>query len=151
MSAGLEGKGYQQFLPLYQSWRRSSGRLKSALLPLFPSYLFCRFDRNRRLPVLITPGLRCILGTVLGPAPIPDEEIEAIQTSCRSGLQVRPCQYLERGDLVRVEVGPIRGVEGVFLGDKGAGRLVLSIHMLRRSVAVEMDRDWVRTIGARLA
>jgi transcription antitermination factor NusG len=151
VSAVLEGKGYEQFLPLYQSWHRSSGRLKSVQLPLFPGYLFCRFDWYRRLPILVTPGLFCILSTGRGPAPIRDDEIASIQTSCASGLEVQPWPYLERGDLVRVEVGPMQGVEGIFVCDKGAGRLVLSIHILRRSVSVEMDRCWVRPLGARVA
>jgi transcriptional antiterminator NusG len=151
VSSMLEGKGYEPFLPLYQSWHRSSGRLKSVQLPLFPGYLFCRFDWHRRLPILMTPGLFCIVSTGTGPTSIPDEEIAGIQVCCTSGLEVTPWAYLEPGDPVRVEVGPMRGVEGVYLCDKSAGRLVLSIHLLRRAVAVEMDRDWVRPIGARVA
>lgn len=143
----LEGKGYEQFLPLYQSWHRSSGRLQRVLLPLFKGYLFCRFDPSQRLPILITPGVYIIVGRGKEPEPIPDEEIARIQTSCTSGLQVTPWPYLERGDLVRVECGPLQGLEGIFVNEKNTCRLVVSVEMLQRSVAVEVDREWVRPIS----
>lgn len=146
VSSLLEGKGYEQFLPLYQSWHRSSGRLKSVLLPLFPGYVFCRFDQFRRLPILVTPGVFSIVSRGRTPEPIADEEIAAVQTSCSSNLQVKPWPYLEHGDLVQVECGPLQGVQGIFLSEKSGGRLVVSVDMLRRSVAVEMDRDWVRPV-----
>jgi len=146
VSTLLGGKGYEQFLPLYQSWHRSAGRLRSVLLPLFPGYVFCRFDQLRRLPILVTPGVFSIVSRGRTPEPIPEEEIAAIHTSCSSNLQVKPWPYLEQGDLVQVEFGPLQGVQGIFLSEKSGGRLVLSVDMLRRSVAVEMDRDWVRPL-----
>ena len=149
VSAYLEGKGYAQLLPLYQSWHRSSGRLRGVLLPLFKGYLFCRFDPFRRLPILITPGVSSIVGIGREPEPIPSEEIQRIQTSCASGLQITPWPYLERGDVVRVECGPLQGVEGIFVNEKSTSRLVVSVQILRRSVAVEVDRDWVRPIAPR--
>jgi transcription antitermination factor NusG len=151
VSTLLEGKGYEQFLPLYQNWHRSSGRLKSVMLPLFPGYVFCRFDQYRRLPILTTPGVFAIVSRGRVPESVPDEEIAAVQASCAAQLPVTPWPYLERGDAVLVEVGALRGVQGIFVSEKGTGRLVLSINMLRRSVAVEMDRDWVRPVNARVA
>ena len=151
VSALLEGKGYEQVLPVYQSWHRSSGRMQRVLLPLFKGYLFCRFDPYRRLPILITPGVSSIVGRGREPEPIPTEEVARIQASCASGLEVTPWPYLERGDLVRVECGPLQGVEGIFISEKNTCRLVLSVEMLRRSVAVEVDRDWVQPIAMRRA
>jgi transcription antitermination factor NusG len=145
----LEGKGYEQLLPLYQSWHRSSGRLKGVLLPLFKGYTFCHFDPLHRLPILMTPGVSGIIGRGREPEPIPSDEIAQIHASCTSGLQVTPWPYLERGDLVRVECGPLQGVEGIFVQEKNTSRLVVSVQILRRSVAVEVDRNWVRPIGAR--
>ena len=149
VSALLDGKGYEQLLPLYQSWHRSSGRMRSVLLPLFKGYLFCRFDPVRRLPILMTPGVSSIIGIGREPEPVADEEIARIQASCASGLQITPWPYLERGDLVRVECGPLQGVEGIFITEKSTCRLVVSVEILRRSVAVEVDRDWVRPIATR--
>jgi len=149
VSALLNGKGYEQLLPLYQSWHRSSGRMQSVLLPLFQGYLFCRFDPVRRLPILTTPGVANIVGIGREPEPIADEEIARIQASCASGLQITPWPYLERGDLVRVECGPLQGVEGIFIAEKSTCRLIVSVEILRRSVAVEVDRDWVRPVSTR--
>jgi transcription antitermination factor NusG len=149
VSALLVGKGYEQLLPLYQNWHRSSGRMQSVLLPLFKGYLFCRFDLLHRLPILITPGVINVLGRGRVPEPIPSEEIVRIQVSCASGLQLTPWPYLATGDLVRVECGPLQGIEGIFVNEKNTFRVVLSVEMLRRSVAVEVDRDWVRPIAAR--
>jgi len=149
VSGLLEAKGYEQLLPLYQSWHRSSGRMQGVLLPLFKSYLFCRFDPLRRLPILMTPGVSMIVGRGREPEPIPTEEIARIQASCASGLQVIPWPYLERGDAVRVECGPLQGVEGIFVNEKNTCRLVVSVEILRRSVAVEVDRDWIRPIAPR--
>lgn len=147
VSAALKGKGYEQFLPLYQRWHRSSGRLESALLPLFPGYVFCRFDQFHRLPILITPGVFSVVSRGRVPEAIPEEEIAGIRTSCSSGLPVSPWPYLERGEVVRVELGPLRGLEGIFLCEKGSNRLVISIDLLKRSVAVEVDRLWVRPVS----
>jgi len=149
VSALLEFKGYEQLLPLYQSWHRSSGRMKSVLLPLFKGYLFCRLDPVRRLPVLMTPGVSSIVGRGREPEPLPSEEIARIQASCASGLQLTPWPFLERGDLVHVECGPLQGVQGIFISEKSTCRLVVSVEILRRSVAVEVDRDWVRPIATR--
>jgi len=147
VSAALKGKGYEQFLPLYQRWHRSSGRLESALLPLFPGYVFCRFDQFHRLPILITPGVFSVVSRGRVPEAIPEEEIAGIRTSRSSGLPVSPWPYLERGEVVRVELGPLRGLEGIFLCEKGSNRLVISIDLLKRSVAVEVDRLWVRPVS----
>lgn len=144
VAASLEGKGYEQFLPLYQNWHRSSGRIKSVLLPLFKGYVFCRFDKIFRLPILTTPGVFAIVGTGREPEPIPHEEIARIQASCASGLPIAPYPYLEQGEVVRVEYGPLRGVEGVFVTEKNSSRLVISVPLLRRSVAVELEREWIR-------
>ncbi len=149
VSGFLEGKGYEHLLPLYQSWHRSSGRLQGVLLPLFQGYLFCRFDPLRRLPILMTPGVVNVLGRGREPEPIPTYEIEKIQAACSSGLPVKPWPYLETGDTVLVECGPLQGMEGMFVKEKNIHRLVISVELLRRSVAVEVDRDWVRPISTR--
>jgi len=143
VAAQLKGKGYEQFLPLYRSWRRSAGRVRDAFLPLFPGYMFCRFNEFRRLPILMTPGVFSIVGIGNAPEPIPDDDIATIQTACSSGLEVGPWPYLERGDRVRVEFGPLKGVEGIFLAEKNSVRLVISVGILQRSLAVEVDRAWV--------
>lgn len=139
----LSGKGYQTFLPTYRSAKRGSGRAKEAQAPLFPGYLFCRFNVCDRLPVLITPGVISVVGTGRIPIPVEESEIEAIQTMVSTGMRVEPCPYLEVGQLVRIENGALSGVEGVLTSFRGTRRIVVSISLLRRSVALEIDRSVV--------
>jgi len=146
VAAILGGKGYECFLPLYRSRRLWSDRIKEIELPLFAGYVFCRFDMQRRLPILTTPGVVEVVGIAKRPIPIDDSEIAALQATLRSGLQSRPWPFLQVGQKVRVEAGPLCGVEGILLGFKGRQRLVLSVTLLQRSVAVEVDGAWIAPI-----
>jgi transcription antitermination factor NusG len=139
----LGGKGYEWFLPLYKSRRSWSDRIKEIQLPLFPGYIFCRFDLQHRLPILTTPGVVTVVGIGKRPIPIDDAEIAAIQAAVRSGIPSRPWPFLRIGQRVRVEYGPLCGLEGILLDFKGQRRLVLSVTLLQRSVAVEVDDAWV--------
>jgi transcription antitermination factor NusG len=140
----LLGMGYQVFMPAYKCRRHWSDRVKEFELPLFPGYLFCRFDPNHRLPILATPGVIQVVGIGKKPVPVDDSEISAIQTLVRSGLPGRPWAFSHVGQRVRVERGPLSGVEGILTGFRGRQRLVLSITLLQRSVAVEVDGAWVK-------
>jgi transcription antitermination factor NusG len=137
-----QNKGFEQFLPLYQSRRRWSDRVKSIELPLFPGYLFCRLDSRYRLPLLTIPGVLHFVGIGKIPVPIETSEINAIQTAIQSGLLVEPCSFLETGQRVRLEAGPLAGIEGIVLGTSKQQRVVVSVTLLRRSVAVAIERDW---------
>ena len=117
--------------------------MKEVQLPLFPGYLFCRLDLNRRLPILVTPGVMHIVGIGKTPHPVEDEEIQALQSIVFSGLQAEPRSYLNIGERVRIEIGPLGGTEGILTSFKGAARLVLSVSLLQRSVSVEIDESWV--------
>jgi transcription antitermination factor NusG len=144
----LEGKGYEAFLPLYTSRRRWSDRIKELELPLFAGYLFCRLDlEERRLPVLTTPGVRGIVGIAKTPAPIPDLEIEAVRAIAGSGLAAQPWPFLRVGQSVRIRGGSLDGIEGVLVSSKKHHRLVVSVGLLQRSVAVEVDQAWVEAVG----
>jgi len=135
----LRGKGYNPFLPLYECRRRWSNRYKMLELPLFPGYLFCRFDVHDRLPILKTPGVILVLGIAKTPVPIDSAEIDAIRTIVGSGLQSQPWPFLQVGARVRIEHGALCGLEGVLLDFRGRHRLVVSVTLLQRSVAVEID------------
>lgn len=142
----LQGKGYEWFLPVYTRRTRWSDRVKEADLPLFPGYLFCRFDPRNRLPILKTPGVTQIVGYNHSPVPVEESEIRAIRTLVASGVPNAPCAYLEVGSRVRIQNGALRGIEGILIELKGKRRLVLSISLLQRSVAVEIDSDAVRLV-----
>jgi transcription antitermination factor NusG len=142
-AALLSGKGYQTFLPTYKKTTRGSSRSKEVQSPLFPGYLFCRFNVCDRLPVLITPGVISVVGSGRVPIPVEESEMESIQRMVSTGLRVEPCPYLEVGQVVRIADGALSGIEGVLTSLKGSQRIVVSISLLRRSVALEIDRSVV--------
>jgi len=146
IASSLYEKGYEVFLPLYRSKRRWSDRIKELELPLFPGYLFCRFDMQKRLPILVTPGILQIVGIGKSPHPVDDAEVSAVQTIVGARLHAEPWPYIRVGERVRIEYGPLTGLEGVLLGLKKPYRLVVTVSLLQRSVAVEIDRDWVTPI-----
>ena len=148
VASQLAYKGYEEFLPLYKSKRRWSDRIKQFELPLFPGYLFCRFDWNDRLPILMTPGVKLILGIGKTPAPVSDVEIEALRRVVASGAVAEPHEYLSVGQTVRIAEGALAGVEGILLKVKNSWRVVLSVELLRRSVSVELDRAAVSAISS---
>ena len=139
----LSGKGYEQYLPTYKTKRRWSDRVVEMDRPLFPGYVFCRFDPKARLPILTTPGVVSVIGFGNEPAAIEDSEIEAVQAVLRSGLGAEPCPYLREGQRVRVKRGSLEGVEGILTKKKNEFRMVVSVGMLQRSIAVEIDREWI--------
>lgn len=135
----LSDKGFEVFLPLYTIGRRWKDRLKQLNLPLFPSYLFLRADRARRVEVLRVPGVYqfvCFAGI---PSAIPEEEIAVVRRLLQTPTQVQPHPFLRIGDRVRVMSGPLAGIEGILVRQKNQWRLVLSIEILTRSVAVEVE------------
>jgi len=143
----LEGKGYEVFLPTYESKRRWSDRVKTVVQPLFPGYVFCRFNVGARLPILITPGVNAIVGIGKTPVPLDAEEISAIRNVIDSGVATSPCDYIREGESVQVESGPLEGLVGIVQRNKNSDRLIVSLTLLMRSVSVEIDRSWVKRVG----
>ena len=139
----LSGKGYEIFLPTYVPEPREGHRSKEVSSPLFPGYLFCRFDVQKRLPILVTPGVVGVVGQGRVPTPIPLSEISAIQSLISSGVSPEPWPYLECGQRVQIADHALQGLEGILVGHKGNHRIVVSVTLLRRSVALEIDRACV--------
>ncbi len=150
VNAALLGKSYEAFLPTYRTRRRWSDRVKEMDAPLFKGYTFCRFDASRRLPILTTPGVVSIVGSSCsGPIEVDPREIASVRGMVASGAVVGPWPFLREGQFVAVERGPLSGVEGIVVYFKSQYRLVVSVSLLQRSVAVEIDRDWVRPVSNR--
>jgi len=139
----LSVSAYEAVLPLYRSRRRWSDRVKEVTLPLFPGYVFCRFSYRSRVRVLRIPSVRSVVAAGSEPAPIPDWEIEAIQAVIRSGLPVKPWPFLKVGQRVVVTAGPLRGVEGILVEFRKTWQVIVSVELLQRSVATEVDLDSV--------
>ncbi|MGQ9633337.1 MAG: transcription termination/antitermination protein NusG [Bryobacteraceae bacterium] len=142
----LEWKGWATFLPMYRSRRRWSDRIKELELPLFAGYVFCRFPVGDKSRILSTPSVVSIVGFAGKPVAVTDEEIELVRKMTASGLPVGPWPYLRVGQRVRIEAGPLSGLEGILLQLKDAWRVVVSIELLQRSVAAEVDRDVVSPV-----
>jgi transcription antitermination factor NusG len=143
----LSGKGYQTLLPTYKTRKCWNGRLREINTPLFQGYVFCRFDAQQRLPILVTPGVIAVVGRGKVPLPVDDGEIAAIQAVESSGFRVEPWPFLELGQKVRIDSYALQGLEGILINFKGNQRIVVSVSLLRRSVALEIDRCCVRPVG----
>jgi transcription antitermination factor NusG len=139
----LESAGHECFLPVTKLARQWSDRIKESERSLFPGYFFCRMNPLNRLPVLMTPGVIRIVGIGKTPIPVEEEEVTAIQRAAESGLSIVPWPYMQVGEIARIEYGPLRGLSGIVIKIKSELKLVLSVNLLQRSVAVEIDCSWV--------
>jgi transcriptional antiterminator NusG len=142
----LREKGFREFLPVYKAKVRWSDRVKLAERPLFPGYLFCRFDVDQKFPIISTPGVVHVVGIGKRPVAIDNQEMEAISTIVRSGGPAMPWPFLQVGERVLVERGPLAGLEGILVSLKSSCRIVVTISLLQRSIAVEIEREWARPL-----
>jgi transcription antitermination factor NusG len=142
----LRHRGYEEFSPTYKEETQWSDRKKFVERFLFPGYVFCRLNPNDRLPVLTTPGVVGLVGFGKGPSPVPDVEIERVRKMVNSGLITTPWPFLEVGQQVILDRGPLAGLEGILEEVEKGPRLVVSIPLLQRSVSTEVDRSWVRPV-----
>lgn len=129
----------EHFLPTYASVRRWKDRRVTLQMPLFPGYVFVRVPLRDRLPVVQIPGVARLVGFDGTPAALPDEEIEALRSSLASGVHAEPHPYLTAGRRVRIKTGPLAGLDGILLRRKRKFRVVVSIDLIQRSVAVDAD------------
>ena len=143
----LVNKGFEVFLPLYDSIRKWKDRRKVLSLALFPCYVFVRGQAARRLQVVTTPGIHMILTRGEQVAVVPDAEIDAIRRAVEGSFRVEPHPFLKCGERVRVTRGSLEGVEGILARKKGLYRLILSVDRLAQSVAVEVDASDVEPMG----
>jgi transcription antitermination factor NusG len=142
----LRVREVEHFLPQYSSVRRWKDRRVTLELPLFPGYVFVRMAMRDRLQVQTVPGVARLVGFDGTPAALPDDEIEALRTSLGKAVRAEPHPYLTAGRRVRLRSGPLAGMEGVLLRRKGSFRLVISIELIQRSVAVDADAADVEAV-----
>jgi transcription antitermination factor NusG len=143
----LSTKGFETLLPLYSAKRQWKDRVKQLSLPLFPCYLFLRYGFERRLEVLTTPGVHGFVGVGGRATPIPQTEMDAVRQIIKKGIGVEPHAYLRCGDWVRVKSGPLEGIEGFLIRKKNHSRLVISVALLQKSAAVEVDVTMVEPLA----
>lgn len=148
VSLGLSGRGVEEYAPFYRRLRNYSGRIREVHLPLFPGYVFARFDPRERGPVVTVPGVVHIVGVGKAPAPVDPAELDAIRAIMDSKVGVEPWPYVRIGQRMLIEKGPLKGLEGVVVAVKKNYRLIASVTLLQRSVSVEIDPGWVRGLPA---
>ena len=134
-----ECAGVDCFVPLYKSVRRWKDRRKELELALFPGYVFVRINLSERLSVLRLPGVVQIVGFGGKPARLPEAEIDGLRAGLASHTPLHPHPYVRTGKKVRISDGPMAGLEGILLRRKNTCRVALSIDLIMRSVAVEVD------------
>jgi transcription antitermination factor NusG len=135
----MERRRVRCFLPLYRSVRRWKDRRKELELALFPSYVFVHMSLADRIKVLEVPGVVNFASFNGKPAVLPAQEIEALQNRLAADARIEPHPYLRAGRRVRVRSGPFQGLEGIVLRRKDRCRLVFSIDLIQRSLAIELD------------
>lgn len=144
----LTAKSLEGYVPVYAARHRWSDRVKTVSLPLFPRYVFCRFRFEERQKVLSIFSVTSIVGFGGTPCPVSQEEIDTIKRIIGSNLPIMPWPFLRIGQPVRISEGPLSGVEGILAREKAAFRVVVSVEMLQRAVAVEVERDSLEVIGS---
>jgi len=144
----LTNKGFNTFLPLYATIHNWKDRAKQLMLPLFPSYVFLKGGIERRLDILMTPGVYGLVSSAGRPDAIPDSEVNAIRRVVESGTRVEAHPFLKCGNWVRVKSGPLTGIEGILVRKKNMSRLVLSVAILGTAAAIEVGAFQVEAINA---
>jgi transcription antitermination factor NusG len=142
-SESLKGRGLEEFLPLCESRRRWADRVKVLKRPLLAGYVFCRFSAHQLAFVLAAAG--CVQAVKFGAklAPVPDEDIRTLKRFVESGL-ASPCPYMREGTRVRIRTGAFKDLEGYVQKLKNHDQLIVSLHLLQRSVAVQLEAGAVR-------
>ena len=138
-AAEISRRGVESFLPLYRAVRRWSDRRVELEMPLFPGYVFVHLALRERLKVLQVPGVARLVGFGGLPAALPDEQVEALRAGLNGQMLAKPHSYLVVGRRVRIVRGPLCGAEGILVRKKSIYRVVLSLELIMRSVAVEVD------------
>ena len=140
VAEALNGEGLETFLPLVQRRHQHGRRFREFDVPLFPGYLFCRFNVLHRLPVIMTPG---IVGAGSDPTPVSDVELTSLQSATRERIPVHPHPFLRGGARVAITEGSLAGLEGIVVKEKDPLRIVVSVGLLQRSVLLEIAADRV--------
>lgn len=134
----LEQRGIRSLVPLYTSVRRWKDRRKRLELPLFPCYVFVQIALRHKLDLLQLPGVVDLVSFQGKPSPVLKNEIETLR-SLDSAAMAHPYPYLQVGRKVRIRRGALQGLEGILVRRRGVSRVVLSVSLIQRSVAIEVE------------
>jgi transcription antitermination factor NusG len=139
----LRARGYEEFAPCYRVQRKWVDRTKVVDVPYLPGYVLCRYDAANNAKIVAIPGVISIVKFCREPAVVPEEEILSLKIVAESALGVHPCPFLSCGQRVEINSGPLQGARGKVVRVQKDYKLVVSIELLQRSVAVSLDQRWV--------
>jgi transcription antitermination factor NusG len=142
----LDHKGVEQFVPTFKARRVWADRVKTLDVPLFPGYVFCRIPLDARNAVVTTAGVVGLVSCGREPIPVSQTEIDAIRRVTENSASAEPWPFLRVGQTVRINHGSLSGIEGILVRVKNSWRLVVSVTLLERSVAVELDSACVSPV-----
>lgn len=150
IARALAAMSFDVFLPASRVTRQWSDRIKHSTVPLFPGYVFCRFDIHDKLNVLKNPSVISIVGRGKEPVPVTDEEVRNIRIMVDSGVSAYPWPYIRVGRPIAISDGPLRGLHAIVLEENALTRkLIVSVELLNRSVAVDILPEWAISIEPR--
>jgi transcription antitermination factor NusG len=135
----LADRGVESFLPQYESARKWKDRTVRLQLPLFPGYVFVHLPARERLRVQQIPGVVHLVASAGTPIAVPEQELHQIREVLARGLRAEPHPFLRAGRRVRVKSGPLAGLDGLLVRKKNRLRFVVSVELILKSVAVEVD------------
>jgi transcription antitermination factor NusG len=144
-SQSLRSRGLEEFHPVYSTRRRWADRVKTVDCPLFAGYVFCRFALGQKTLVLESAGCVNVVQFGAKPASVPEQDIAALRVLAAEG-RATPFPYVSEGRRVRVRSGAFKDVEGYIQKVKNEEQLILSLHLLQRSVSVQIEADAVQVI-----
>lgn len=145
-AALLSRKGFEVLLPLYRTVHRWKDRNQTLVLPLFPCYVFLRTPVERKIEILETAGVRWIVESAGRACVVPERDIDLIRRLCVTP-KVQPHPSAKPGDRVRINTGPLAGIEGILSRMRNQYRVILQVELLHKSVAVEVNFSDVEFIG----
>ena len=145
----LREKGVPTFLPLRRERSRRRDKILDLELPLFPGYLFCRFAPENRAPIVTVNPVVRVVGIGRTPVPVEPGELDAVRAIVGAGVDYAPWPYLNIGEQVRLVAGPLCGLTGILLSERGEDRVVVSVGLIQRSVATEVKRTWIAPVRPR--
>lgn len=144
----LTARGLEAFSPTYTSPNHGSNGTGAdagcnSAIPLFSGYLFCRTTLERCIVILHVPGVRDVVSFGRTPVAIPNAEIDAIRRISQAKLKIEPHPFCAAGQVIRIERGPLAGIEGVFTQSCPSCKIVVSVSLLRKSISAELDISWI--------
>jgi transcription termination/antitermination protein NusG len=144
---GLRERGYEELVPTYEQKRKRSDRTVTLHVPLFTGYVFLRFQADNRQPIISVPGVIRFVGMANSPSPIEDSEIDALRITSKAAGRCGPWPFLEVGEEVEIQKGPLSGLKGKVVRFENRQRLIINVNLLMKSAFVEIEDHEVAPVN----